>query len=120
MRKHEEEKHEGEHVEFKVRILGSCPGDALLRQCMEAVVIRDKKPSMNGRAEWGTGKGRRKRKEPTNANNNNMEQTNERGNNNGVIEQADNNNGNNPNERATEEREETEERQAETAQEDAE
>ena len=113
MRKHEEEKHGGEHVEFKVRILGSCPGDALLRQCMEAVAIKDRNPTMNGRAEWGTGKGRRKRKEPING-------TNERGNNNEVIEQTDDNNGNNPNEPKTEDREETEERQAEIAQEDAE
>ena len=25
-----------------------------IRQCMEAVVIRDTKPTMNGRQEWGT------------------------------------------------------------------
>ena len=65
MKKHEAEKHNGECVEYKVKILGSCPGDALLRQCMEAVAIRDENPSMNGRAEWGTGKGRRKRKKAT-------------------------------------------------------
>ncbi len=66
MVKHQEEKHNGEHIDFKVKILGSCPGDALLRQCMEAVVIRDENPSMNERAEWGTGKGRKRKKEPPN------------------------------------------------------
>ena len=78
MRKHEEEKHNGEHVEFKVKILGSCPGDALLRQCMEAVIIKEENPSMNGRAEWGTGKGRPRRREPTSneSNNNNSTITN--------------------------------------------
>ena len=120
MRKHEEEKHGGEHVDFKVRILGSCPGDALLRQCMEAVAIRDRNPSMNGRAEWGTGTGRRRRREAINGNNNNTEQISERRNNNEVLEQTENNNGNNHDERATEEREETEERQAETSQKDTE
>ena len=56
-----------ESVEFKVKILGSCPGDALLRQCMEAVAIRDDNPEMNGRMEWGTGNRihRRQRRETT-------------------------------------------------------
>ena len=34
-------------------MLGVCPGDVLLRQCMEAFVIRDTKPEMNGIEEWG-------------------------------------------------------------------
>ena len=62
MAKHGAEKHNGEDIDFKVKILGSCNGDALLRQCMEAVAIRDDSPSMNDRAEWGIGKGRQKRK----------------------------------------------------------
>ena len=76
MRKHEEEKHNGEHVEFKVKILGSCPGDPLLRQCMEAVIIKEENPSMNGRAEWGTGKGKPRRRQTT---------SNEINNNNNII-----------------------------------
>ena len=99
MRKHEEEKHNGERVDFKVKILGSCPGDALLRQCMEAVVIRDENPSMNGRAEWGTGKGKRKRKTVISANENdhrNSDNNNEDGTsntNNSSSELVDNSNG---------------------------
>ena len=54
MHEHSVEKHDGQKVNFKVKILGVCPGDALLRQCMEAVSIRDTKPIMNGREEWGT------------------------------------------------------------------
>ena len=54
MHAHSVEKHNGEKVNFKVRVLGVCSGDALLRQCMEAVVIRDTKPTMDGREEWGT------------------------------------------------------------------
>ena len=71
MRKHEEEKHNGERVEFKVKIFGSCPGDVVLWQCMEAVVIRDVDPSMNGRAEWDTGKRKRKKREATSGDKNN-------------------------------------------------
>ena len=54
MHAHSVEKHNGEKVNFKVKVLGVCSGDALLRQCMEAVVIRDTKPTMNGREEGGT------------------------------------------------------------------
>ena len=66
MQRHAVEQHNGEAVEFKVKILGSCPGDALLRQCMEAVAIRDENPTLNGRTEWGTGNGTQKRKRTTN------------------------------------------------------
>ena len=34
-----------------------------INSIVEAVAIKDRNPTMNGRAEWGTGKGRRKRKE---------------------------------------------------------
>ena len=78
MQKHIEEHHNGEQVEFKVKILGSCPGDAMLRQCMEAVMIRDKNPSMNSRAEWGTRRGRQRRGEPDTNRRNIEEQTNNR------------------------------------------
>ena len=50
---HSAEKHCREEVGFKVKGQGVCPGDPLLRQCMEAVLIRDTKPCMNGREEWG-------------------------------------------------------------------
>ena len=54
------------------------PGDAMLRQCMEAVMIRDKNPSMNSRAEWGTRRGRQRRGEPDTNRRNIEEQTNNR------------------------------------------
>ena len=74
MRKHAMEKHAGNNVEFKVKILGSCPGDALLRQCMEAVSIRDEHPQLNGRSEWGTGNGtQRRQRTPNNNEDNNNE-----------------------------------------------
>ena len=56
MHAHSIEHHNGTKVDFKVKILGTCVGDPLLRQCMEAVAIRDDKPSMNRREEWGTNK----------------------------------------------------------------
>ena len=56
MHTHSVEHHKGNEVEYKVKILGTCTSDALLRQCMEAVAIRDRKPIMNGREEWGTNK----------------------------------------------------------------
>ena len=54
MYKHSLDKHNGEIKTFKVKKIGVCPGDPLLRQCMEAVNIRDTKPEMNAREEWGT------------------------------------------------------------------
>ena len=54
MATHSNEKHNGENVNFHVKIRGVCPGDPLLRQCMESVIIRDDKPEMNGREEWGS------------------------------------------------------------------
>ncbi len=56
MHAHSLEHHNGTKVDFKVKILGTCIGDPLLRQCMEAVAIRDDKPSMNRKEEWGTSK----------------------------------------------------------------
>ena len=56
MHAHSIEHHNGTKVDFKVKILGTCVGDPLLRQCMEAVAIRDDKPSMNRKEEWGTNK----------------------------------------------------------------
>ena len=47
------EKHNGEEKKMTVDILGICHNDPMLRQCMEAVAIRDRKPELNGRGEWG-------------------------------------------------------------------
>ena len=97
MWKHAEEKHNGESVEFKVKILGSCPGDALLRQCMEAVSIRDENPEMNRRAEWGAGNGKQKRKKANNNNNNNRNQKKKKTNNSNNDENRKSNSSNNNN-----------------------
>ena len=51
---HSMEKHNGEKVNLTVKLIGVFPGDALLRQCIEEIVIRDTKPKMNSREEWGT------------------------------------------------------------------
>ena len=53
MHAHSVEKHCGEEVGVKVKVQDVCQGDQLLSQCMEAVFIRDTKPCMNGREEWG-------------------------------------------------------------------
>ena len=54
--KHNLEKHHGEQQEVKVTILGKCPNDPVLRQCMESVAIRDTNPEINLREEWGNKK----------------------------------------------------------------
>ena len=41
------------NVKTAMKVQGVCQGDPLLRQCMEAVLIRNTKPCMNGREEWG-------------------------------------------------------------------
>ncbi len=51
--KHFSQKHNGNENELQIEILGRCSGDAMLRQCMESVAIRDKEPSLNSREEWG-------------------------------------------------------------------
>ena len=61
MHAHAREYHNGEKVKYSVKILGMCTGDPLLRQCMEAVAIRDETPLMNSREEWGTNKGKNPR-----------------------------------------------------------
>ena len=54
--KHNLEQHKGEQPDFVVKVLGRCPSDPMLRQCMESVCIRDLKPDMNMREEWGNKK----------------------------------------------------------------
>ena len=56
MHAHSLEHHNGTKVDFKVKVLGTCVGDPMLRQCMEAVAIRDDEPSMNRKEEWGSTK----------------------------------------------------------------
>ena len=50
--KHNLDKHKGEQKPLSISILGRCPNDPMLRQCMEAVMIKDLNPNMNSREEW--------------------------------------------------------------------
>ena len=54
--KHNLDKHKGEQKPLSISILGRCPNDPMLRQCMEAVMIKDLNPNMNSREEWGNKK----------------------------------------------------------------
>ena len=49
---HAKEQHGGIIPPMKVEIVAQCLGDRGLRQAMEAVLIRDTKPSLNGKEEW--------------------------------------------------------------------
>ena len=49
---HAKEQHGGIIPPMKVEIVAQCLGDPGLRQAMEAVLIRDTKPSLNGKEEW--------------------------------------------------------------------
>ena len=51
--KHNLAKHNGQEQNLRVKVLGRCSNDPMLRQCMEAVVIRDMDPEMNRREECG-------------------------------------------------------------------
>ena len=43
--------HNGENPPIKLEIVARCPGDAALRQAIEAVRIREEKPILNGKEE---------------------------------------------------------------------
>ena len=45
--------HNGEKKDINFRIIAHCPNDALLRQVTEAVYIKELKPSMNKKEEFG-------------------------------------------------------------------
>jgi len=49
---HIQKEHNGEVPPLKVEIVARCPGDPGLRQAIEAVRIREDKPTLNGREEW--------------------------------------------------------------------
>ena len=65
MATHSNEKHNSEKVNIHAKIRGVCLGDPLLRQCMESVIIRDDKPEMNGREEWGSANDKNEEKKRT-------------------------------------------------------
>ena len=47
------EKQEGEQHELLIKVLETCPNDAMLRQVTEAVYIHMKNPGLNAKEEWG-------------------------------------------------------------------
>ena len=51
--KHMVESHAGERKDIVMKIIGHCPNDAMLRQVTEAVIIRETKPGLNKKEEWG-------------------------------------------------------------------
>ena len=54
--KHNMDKHNGEIRPFEVRVIAKCQNDPMLRQCIEALMIKDENPNMNFREEWGNRK----------------------------------------------------------------
>ena len=49
--KHNLTKHNGKEQRITVSILGHCPNDPMLRQCMESILIKDMEPNMNSKEE---------------------------------------------------------------------
>ena len=68
---HAKEEHGGTIPPMKVKIVAQCLGDPGLRQAMEAVLIRDKNPPLNGKEEWTNNPRKRKPKETKNVTSNN-------------------------------------------------
>ena len=64
--KHNATKHNGREKNIRIKILGRCQNDPMLRQCMEAALIKDIKPEMNIREEWGDRKKLPRNKETSN------------------------------------------------------
>ena len=63
---HNLEKHNGQEQNLRIKILGKCPNDPMLRQCMEAILIKDLDPEMNRRVECGN-KSKSKKNDPQTA-----------------------------------------------------
>ena len=57
---HVQKQHEGRNQPIKLEVEARFPGNAALRQAAEAVVIREKKPALNGKEE-NTNQPRRRR-----------------------------------------------------------
>ena len=46
------EEHENINPKIGLEVIARCPGDATMRQAIEAVSIRENKPVLNGKEEW--------------------------------------------------------------------
>ena len=68
---HAKAEHGGTIPPMNVKIVAQCLGDPGLRKAMEAVLIRDKKPPLNGKEEWTNNPRKSKPKETENVTSNN-------------------------------------------------
>ena len=51
--RHFKEDHNEEEQPYELKVVSTAPGDPLLRQLTEAILIEEKKPLMNAKDEWG-------------------------------------------------------------------
>ena len=65
--KHMIEAHKGERKELTMKITGRYPGDPMLRQVSEALIIKQGKSALNSKEEWGNMNISRKRKKENQA-----------------------------------------------------
>ena len=62
---HMREAHGGDKLPLQVEIISTHPGDAMLRQNTEAVYIREERPALNKKDEYGNSNVPRKRRDNT-------------------------------------------------------
>jgi len=63
LHRHIVEKQHDINTNFKLKVLATCPRDAMLRQVTEAVYINERKPAINAKEEWGNKNNPRRRKD---------------------------------------------------------
>ena len=51
--RHFKEEHNEAEQPYELKVVSTAPGDPLLRQLTEAILIEEKKPLMNAKDEWG-------------------------------------------------------------------
>ena len=51
--RHFKEEHNEAGQPYELKVVSTAPGDPLLRQLTEAILIEEKKPLMNAKDEWG-------------------------------------------------------------------
>ena len=51
--RHFKEDHNEEEQPYGPKVVSTAPGDPLFRQLTEAILIKEKKPLMNAKDEWG-------------------------------------------------------------------
>ena len=51
--RHFRDEHNEEEHQYGLKVISTAPGDPLLRQLTEAIIIEEKKPLLNAKDEWG-------------------------------------------------------------------